>query len=98
MRDPRKKVIAIDFDGVLNPYVPGTADVLRQLKAKAKLVVFTARRDHDFVREVLQSASLLAYFEAVTSEKGHFDLIVDDLPLVQFTGDWEPVLRAAAKL
>ena len=63
-----------------------------------KLWVFTARRDHDAVKRILRDHDLWRYFEGVTSEKGRFDMIVDDMKLVQFTGDWEPVLRAAQEL
>ena len=77
---------------------PEAADVLRRLHGRFKLVVFTARRAHDIVRVMLEDAGVWPYFEGITCEKGRFDLIVDDLPLVHFTGDWSAVEDAARQL
>jgi hypothetical protein len=98
VRDRRRKTVAIDFDGVLNPVVDGCEDALRSLAARFRLVVFTARYDHALVLAYLIENKLDRFFSDITREKGRFDLIVDDLPLCHFTGDWEAVLRAAAQL
>lgn len=98
MRDPRRRTIAVDFDGVLNPLSDDGPDALRRLRAYGKLVVFTARRGHDDVVAHLVRVGVWDYFDDITSEKGRFDLIVDDMPLVQFTGDWDVVLDAATQL
>ena len=98
MRDRRTKNIAIDFDGVLFPLAPEAPAALRELHGRARLVVFTARRDHEFVRSKLAEFGIAEYIDDVTSEKNRFHMIVDDMPLVHFTGDWGAVLRAAQEL
>lgn len=97
MRDPRRKTLAIDFDGVLNPMAPEAPEVLRRLRGRYKLVVFTARRDHDIVRVMLEDAGVSQLFEEITHEKPRADLYVDDHGF-HFTGDWDEVERAAAQL
>jgi FMN phosphatase YigB (HAD superfamily) len=97
VRDLRRKTIAIDFDGVLTTVDSEAREVLRRLHGRAKLVVFTARRDTDAVWQALQELGIAYLFENVTYEKPRADMYVDDHGFY-FTGDWEAVDRAAAQL
>ena len=97
MRDPRRKIIAIDFDGVLTTMDSEAREVLRRLYGRARLVVFTARRDTEAVWRELSELGIAYLFEDVTYEKPRADMYVDDHGFY-FTGDWEAVDRAAAQL
>jgi len=97
MRDPRRKIIAIDFDGVLTTMDSEAREVLRRLHGRARLVVFTARRDTEAVWRELSELGIAYLFEDVTYEKPRADMYVDDHGFY-FTGDWEAVDRAAAQL
>lgn len=97
MRDKRRKTVAIDFDGVLTTVDSEAVAVLRRMHGRAKLVVFTARRDLDYVKSALADMGVLSLFDDITYEKPRADLYVDDHGF-HFTGDWSEVERAAAEL
>lgn len=96
MRDKRRKTVAIDFDGVLTTVDSEAVAVLRRMHGRAKLVVFTARRDLDWVRSELERLGVSELFDDVTYEKPRADLYVDDHGF-HFTGDWSEVERAASQ-
>lgn len=101
---PRQPTVAIDFDGVLHAYsqgwqhgeiyddpTPGTAEALRRLNIRYRLVVFTARHNLDDVRAWLRLHHLAHYFEDVTNRKPAAIAYVDDRAL-RFTS-WEHTLE-----
>lgn len=93
----KKKVIALDFDGVLHQYdgwrdgtiygdpVVGAVETLNRWKDKYNLVIFTCRVPIKDVREWVFEK--FGFNIVVTNMKPHADLYIDDRGC-RFEGDW----------
>ena len=91
-----RPVILIDFDLVLadenEELMEGAEAVLLLLAEKGfRLSVFTARPDHEYVREWLDFNLPFVSFEDVTSTKEPSSVYVDD-KAIRFNGSWEKTL------
>lgn len=102
---PKRKVVGIDFDGVIADYsqgwlgectfgdpLPGAVDALRKLHADGwYLSIHTARKAHELgaVAEYLGKHGIP--YDEVTREKPHAHCYVDDRA-IRFDGNWARTL------
>ena len=106
---PRRKTVAVDFDGVIHAYTrgwqkgviydepqEGCAEALYDLYSRFDLVVFTVREDLQAVKEWLSKHDLLKYFREITNEKPIACLYIDDRGLRH--RDWQSTLRDVSLL
>lgn len=99
-----KKIIYLDFDGVLNNYTKwrgedffyepkkGVRDFLNKLSNDFEIVVFIVR-DNEQVEKWLIKYNLIKYIEKITDKKGLFYLYVDDR-CIKFDGNFDNLSEA----
>jgi hypothetical protein len=77
-----RKTVAVDFDGVLrdpdNQPLAGARNGVRQLARSYRLVVFTTRKDLEWVRGWLAEHGLGRFFADVTNLKPNAVVYLDD--------------------
>ena len=101
--DIDKKIVAIDFDGVLNKYEgwkgennlstpqSGVAYFLGKISEDYNIVIFTCR-DNRKVREWLEKYKLDQYITAVTMTKPQAYVYIDDRSIT-YDGSYSKVLE-----
>jgi len=99
-----KKIISIDFDGVLNDYngnysndtLPslkkGASTFLKKLSKNYTITIFTAR-DKDSVSNWLKENNLIKYIKDITNTKNPFSSIILDDRAICFEGDFKKAYR-----
>jgi hypothetical protein len=105
-----KPTLSLDFDTVINPYSKGwdggkitdrhptigARGALERLADKYRLVVTTARTDHDPVRQALDDWGLSQYIDDVSNVKPPAVAYVDDKAVQWIT--WDQALADIQRL
>lgn len=101
---PRKKLISIDLDGVLNTYSgnyakneiapvkDGAFEFLQKLSEDYRIAIFTVR-DKTLVRNWLIQNDLIQFVEDITDVKNPFSSIFLDDRAINFDGDFDKTYR-----